>query len=252
MARSVKIFVALCFALTLLVPSKSFAEDDFGLIYTVGADKKLNKKWTVGTEIEFRTRNDARTADRWSGAISGSYKINSWLKAQASYIFLYTNNRENLTYNPDGSFNNWRPSYWSPRHRFTFQLTGSMKLGRFDLLLRERWQYTYRPEKITERYDFDNGWWEDQAVHGKGKNVLRSRFQVEYNIPKKKITPFANVELFTTREFEKVRFHVGADYTFKKKHDFKLYYRYQAMNDKLTDATETNIHMIGLGYTFKF
>jgi hypothetical protein len=163
---------------------------------------------------------------------------------------LIDNNREKLTYQDDGvSYNNWRPSYWGLRHRFNVSLTASYKIQRVELSLRERWQYTYRHSKVIDNFDFDEGEWEDYEVKGKGKNVLRSRLQAEWDIPKCKFDPFASVEFHTTRELEKTRFIIGVDHTMKKKHDFKLYYRYQ-LSGKSSD--EPNIHMLGLGYTYKF
>ena len=41
------------------------------------------------------------------------------------------------------------------------------------------------------------------------------------------------------------------DYKIKKQHVFSLTYRYQNVNDS-DDDNETNIHMIGLGYKYKF
>ena len=147
------------------------------------------------------------------------------------------------------TYNNWRPSYWGLRHRFNVSLTASYKVQRVELSLRERWQYTYRPSNIVDNFDFDEAMWEDDEVKGKGKNVLRSRLQVEWDIPKCKFDPFASVEFHTTRELEKTRFIMGVEHTLKKKHAFKLYYRYQLTG---SGSDEGNIHLLGLGYTYKF
>ena len=75
-------------------------------------------------------------------------------------------------------------------------LTGTYKFqNNLRLSLRERWQYTYRPEKTVTRWDFDNSWWEDKVRLGKGKNQLRSRLQLEYDKKKALLTPYASVEL---------------------------------------------------------
>ena len=79
--------------------------------------------------------------------------------------------------------------------------------------------------------------------------MLRSRLQAEWDIPKCKFDPFANVEFHTTRELEKTRFIIGVDHSLKKKHNFKLYYRYQLSG---SSSDEPNIHMVGMGYTYKF
>lgn len=232
-----------------LIPTPSLA-DDAGLVLSAEASHKFTKRLSASFEAEFRSRNDFRTADRVSIGPSVSYKVLPWLKASAGYNLLIDNNREKITYQDDGvSYNNWRPSYWSLRHRFNVSLTASHKVQRVEVSLRERWQYTYRPGKMIDNFDFDNGEWEDHEVRGKGKNVLRSRLQLEWDIPKCKFDPFASVEFHTTRDLEKTRFIVGVGHTIKKKHAFKAFYRYQLTG---SGSDEPNIHLLGLGYTYKF
>ena len=246
--RKQLIAVLLLLLCSALFPTLSHA-DDGGLVASIEASHKFNKKLSVGLETEFRSRNNFRTADRVSIGGDLSYKVLPWLKASAGYTLLIDNNREKLTYQGDGvNYNNWRPSYWGLRHRFNVSLTASYKIRRVELSLRERWQYTYRPSKMTDNFDFDEGEWEDDEVKGKGKNVLRSRLQAEWDIPKCKFDPFASVEFHTTRDLEKTRFIVGVSHSVKKKHEFKLYYRYQVSGS----SDEPDIHMLGLGYTYKF
>ena len=241
--------ILLLLMLTATFPTLSHA-DDAGLITTIGASHKFNKKLSAGLEVEFRSRNTFRTAERLSLAGDVSYKLLPWLKASAGYVLLFDNNREKITYQDDGvSYNNWRPSYWGARHRFNMSLTGSYKVGRVELSLRERWQYTYRPSKMIDNFDFDEGEWEDHEVKGKGKNVLRSRLQAEWDIPKCKFDPFANVEFYTTDVLDKTRFNLGVTHSLKKTHEFKLYYRYQIPGKGSDDP---NIHILGMGYTYKF
>ncbi|MBR5170504.1 MAG: DUF2490 domain-containing protein [Muribaculaceae bacterium] len=231
-----------------IFPTLSHA-DDAGLVASIEASHKFNKKLSAGVELEFRSRNNFRTADRVSLGGDVSYKLLPWLKASVGYMLLIDNNREKITYQDDGvSYNNWRPSYWAPRHRFNVSLTGSYKVQRVELSLRERWQYTYRPSKMIDNFDFDEGEWEDHEVKGKGKNVLRSRLQAEWDIPKCKFDPFASVEFHTTRDLEKTRFIVGVNHSIQKKHNFQLYYRCQVSGS----SDEPNIHMLGMGYTYKF
>lgn len=233
---------------TALMPA-GLQADDSGLILSAEASRKIRKGLNVSIEAEFRSRNDFRTAERVSLGASVSYKLLPWLKASGGYNLLFDNNREEITYNDDLSYNNWRPSYWGVRHRFNVSLTASYKVRRVEFSLRERWQYTYRPEKMIDNFDFDEGEWEDHKVRGKGKNVLRSRLQAEWDIPRCKFDPFASVEFHQSKYLDKTRFIVGVDHTIKKTHDFKLYYRYQLTGSHSSDP---NIHMLGLGYTYKF
>lgn len=249
--KSVRLFVRLLLLLVLLsLPVSLLAQSDFGLWYSVGAEKKIDKKWTVGVEGEFRTRNNGRTADRWDVGVSADYKIVKGLKASVGYDLIYQNMAEKITFNTDGSYNNWRPSFWTPRHRFHADLTGSVDVGRFKFSLRERWQYTYRPEATTTRYDFDNSQWEETTVSGRARNVLRSRLQVAWNPRHCPVDPYANVELFNSWNLTKTRYTLGADWRVAKHHLVGLYYRYQHVSD--ASENQPNEHIVGLNYKFKF
>ena len=143
--------------------------------------------------------------------------------------------------------------YWGTRHRFQVSLTGSHKLGNLELSLRERWQYTYRPEyTVDERWSyFDDDYdGEEHTYRGRGKNVLRSRLQAEYKIKGFPGTPYAHVELFNAWSLEKVRYTVGYNWKINKQHSVGLFYRYQTVNSD--DDNEANRHLIGLDYQLKF
>ena len=244
-----RVILAAIAAIALAAPA-TWA-DDSGLNISAGASHKLSKKATVEAKAEMRTRNDFRTLDRFTIGADGSYKLTRWLKATVGYQLLIDNNREKLTYNPDGNYNNWRPSNWGTRHRLSASLTGSYRLGRFGFSLRERYQFTYRPEHVTERFDFDNLYWEPDTVSHKSANVLRSRLKVDYDIPASKFTPWASVELFNNLALDKTRLSVGVDYTWRKRHDFSLYYRYEHAHNTTANG-DGNTHLLGAGYTFKF
>lgn len=243
----------------LILPSQAWAgDDDAGLIVSAAVEKKFNKKAGVEFEAEFRSRNNFRTADRLSLGISADYKLLKWLKVDAGYQLLIDNNIEKITYNAPTiddngnevvNYNNWRPSYWGLRHRVFASVTGSYKIGRVSLSLRERWRFTYRPQQTTTRYDFDNEYWEDTEVKSKSVHMLRSRLKAEWDIPSCKVDPWASVELFNDLALEKVRYSIGADYSLKKKHTFGLYYRYQ---DICGEDEEGSMHSLGVSYKFKF
>lgn len=242
------ICIAVCLAAMTLAANAQ--DSDFGMWYELGAEKKLSQKWSLGLEGEFRTRNNSRTADRWGAGLNAEYKIVKGLKASAGYTFLYDNNQEVFDLKSDGLRpNKWTPSYWGVRHRLNVSLAGNVDVGRLNISLRERWQYTYRPEATGKKYDFDEETW--KAVKGKGKNVLRSRLQMTYDIPHWKLDPTASAEMFNDKGgIAKMRYQLGVDYKYKKKHVFGLTYRYQNVNDD-DDDNELNSHLIGLSYKIK-
>ena len=229
------------------------AQTESGLITELGAEKKLSKQFSIGLEAELRTRNNFKTMDRWSVGIGAEYKPVKYLKFEGGYTLLNTNFREDISLKSNGSYNNWRPSYWGIRHRVYASATGTYKFkSNLRLSLRERWQYTYRPETTVTRWDFDNSWWEDNVRAGKGKNQLRSRLQLEYDKKNALLTPYANVELYNSWAIEKIRYTIGTDINLSKQHSLNLFYRYQNMKNVDADEYDPNMHYIGVGYKFKF
>ena len=244
----------LLLSFAFLLATVSFAQTDNGLMLSAGVSHKFNKKFSLDGEVEMRTRNDFRTMDRWSVGIGAGYKFTKYLKASIDYTLLIDNNPEKIYSDDFGTVtvvNKWRPSYWGVRHRFNLSLTGSVDIGRFTLSLRERLQYTCRPESTQDLYDFGTETWEKKAIGAKNKAVLRSRFQVEYNIKKCKVNPFANVEFFNAWSLQKTRIIVGADWKVTKVHNLSFYYRLQLVNKNIYDD-EPNNNMFGVGYNFKF
>lgn len=239
--------------------------DDFGIWTSFEAQKKISKKVSVALEGELRTRDNVSTNDRWSIGLDGSYKLTKWLKASAGYTFLYDNN-ERISYYEEGDRKvesgavnvgepKKRAEYWAPRHRFYVSLTASKSFGNLEVSLRERWQYTYRPEKtVSSRYSYwDEEWDEEEHTYrGKGKNVLRSRFQVEYKMKPIGLTPFASIELTNAWNVQKTRYTIGTVYKITKQHALELFYRYQDIRSNDDFEPEPDMHILGIGYKFKF
>ena len=144
---------AIRYALAILVVSHLSlltvsAQSEGGLLLGAEADKKINKQLSISLEAELRTRNNFKTMDRWAVGLGMQYKLTNWLKADAGYKLLNTNFREDIDLKSSGAYNHWCPSYWGVKHRFYASLAGSYKFSNnIKLELRERWQYTYRPEK---------------------------------------------------------------------------------------------------------
>ncbi len=241
----------------------SAQSDDFGLDFSVEAEKKIDKQWSVSLEGELRRRDDAKTNDRWSLGLGVDYKIAKWVKASAGYSLLYDNTKR-ISYSDqedvdDGDFDEVGlpkkcAQYWAPRHRFNVSLTFDKKLfGDFRFSLRERWQYTWRPEHtVSERWSYLDEAYDGKAktYGGSGKNVLRSRLQVEYDKKGLSLTPYANVEFWNAWKLQKTRYTVGLDWKLSKQHAVGAFYYYQKVNDD--DDLEPNRHLLGVSYKFKF
>lgn len=229
------------------------AQSEGGMHMSVEAEKKIDKKLSVSLEAATRSRNNFKTMDRWSLDLGAEYKLNKWLKAEAGYMLIDQNNREKINYKTTGAYDTWRPSYWQLRHRVYASLTGTLKLGNnFKVSLRERWQYTYRPEMTTQRWDFDDEAWEDKVRESKGNHVLRSRLTLSYDKKQALLSPYANIELYNGWGIEKVRYTVGTDIRLSKQHSLTTFYRFQNIRNASPEEYDPDMHYVGVGYKFKF
>ena len=229
---------------------------DLGL--DVGVEKKVSKKINVALDAEYRSRDWLNETDKVSISPSMEYKFLKHLKATVGGAFLYTNNETKQKYRSSGSLKWERPSYWAPRYRLFAALTGDVDLGRWNISLRERYQYTYRSEyTATRNYytaDGDFNYSEDDLRESKNYHALRSRLMVGYNIRKCPLDPFASVELTHDLDgfsLSKVRYTAGLDWKVSKQHIITFTYMYQNLKGDDGEA-DVNGSILSLGYKFKF
>ena len=250
------------------------SENEFGIWATVEASKKINKKFKVVADAEFRTYDFVCNIERAAVGAKVEYKILKWLKANVGYSFMYTHKPEatkmkwdDIVTDIDGNeFINYNieDAYWVIRNRAYATISGEHKIGRFEIGWRERLQYTHTAQATTNetkyRYDLgedvlsteDNRWYtttESEIKEAKHNLTLRSRLSLKYNIPNCKINPFASVELYTRldewKAYDKLRYRIGASYKINKKNSLALYYLYQDSSDD----DEPKGHAIGLEYS---
>ncbi len=236
-------------AMALALPALAQDDTDTGLWTSAEVQKKFNKQWSLSAEAEYRLRENLGSTDRWTLSASATYKPLKWLKVDAGYKFMRVLNDDETTWKDNGvDINKWTPAWWCTKHRLFASVTGMFKAGRLEFSLRERWQYTYRPETTVDRYDVDDDEWEDKVKDGKAQHVLRSRLQAEYDIPKCKVDPYASIELYNRKGgLQKIRYTAGADWKITKQHVLGAFYRYIDSHDD-----DPNLHAIGIGYKYKF
>lgn len=262
---------------------------ELGVWNSLSIEKKIGKRFSIGIEGELRTADALNQVSRYSIGASVDFKVCQYLKIDAGYVYMAEPQaRENKLelkefedLDEDGvtDITNYEYKTDAPyirnRHRVNVSLTGSVKLGRFKLSLRERWQYTYRPETTTERVEYDiryqnmmEGFYEDdeylwqiesmnpekrqKQIKAKESHIVRSRLQVEYDIKGVPFEPYASVEMYNNLDdfrIKKLRYTIGGDYKINKKHSIGLYYRYQDFPDRDDDEST---HILGVGYKFKF
>ncbi len=243
-----RVIIFVLMALPIVANAQS---DEFGIWTEAGLEKKLSKNLSLSGELEFRSGNNLKNVDRWSAGLDIEYKLAKWLKASAGYTFLYDYHSEKYTYQDDGDLNKRTMTYFGPRHRVNVTLTASKDFGKLNVSLRERWQYTYRPEQANKRMDYqheDLGY--SYPVKGKGKNVWRNRLQFKYRASDL-LRPYLSGESYVSGSgLEKLRFAVGTELKLDKKNSFSLGYIFQKSYDDSDD--EGNRHVISVGYKYKF
>lgn len=246
-----KCLTVIALALLTVVPAAA-QDDDFGIWGEVNVEKKIDSRWDVDAGVEFRSRDNLKAADRWAFGADATFKITDWLKASAGYTLLDDHRQKANTSGRKTS------DYWGVRHRFNVSLTGSYSFGDLNISLRERWQYTYRPEKTVDRYwtytdeeeDRYEGEVADQHTYdAKSKNVWRNRLQLKYKVSKM-WRPYLNAETHVSNGLEKVRYSAGTEIRLSKHHWLDLKYLFQKTYGD--DDEEGDRHVLGIGYTYKF
>lgn len=264
------------------------AADDFGLWTEATVQKSITKQFSVDGGFEFRTEDNMSQPTRWAFSLGTTYKPVSFLSIGASYVFLrsYSGTDVEVDYkkklDSEGNrvFNGYNVdhAFWRNKHRAVFDVTGKVNAGRFTISLRERYQYTYYMEASTTRdkyrdelahamvpgwtgdlYPYDGKYFTeftqetDRVKKAKDRHYLRSRLQVEYNIKHCPWTPYASYELSNNLSedlhLDKKRLQVGAEWKITKKHRLDLAYVYE---DGADDDSDSNHHIISVGYKFKF
>ncbi len=273
------------FIFSLLTFLVTFAQgDDFGMDFTVGAEKKIRPGMSFGIEGEARTQDNTRKMERWT--VGGEFEMRLFrtsnkaleLKASAGWKYMWNyslkelNNKYDDVKDGDGNIfqsykgYNIRDGYWRGRHRTSVSIGVSYELSkRWSFSLKETFQYTHFCKDSTSVHKYRLEDEDDSAsdpylkeesstkiFNGKDRTVLRSKLTAQYNIRHCPVNPYASVDYgcglnYTTNKW---KFTVGTDInlTKSKQHKLDVFYRYQTEDDD----DEPNGHIIGAGYKFKF
>lgn len=253
------------------------SSDDFGIWGTVEFSKKVNKKSKFVIDAEVRSIEAVSDFERIAVGAKLDYEIKQWknpeklvskveLKSNLGYCFIYGHylSEKNLKEYVEevGEYNyNIDEAYWAARNRVYLTLTGEMNIGRFEISLRERLQYTHTGsvtiDETKYRWEKQGGikgeWTPTTEIEPELKEVkenlsLRSRLSIKYDIPNCKINPFISAELYTRLDkwqaFDKARYRAGASYKINKKNDISLFYLYEDVS-----GNDPDCHAIGFEYS---
>ena len=271
------LLAALALAVSSLGSVQAGNDDNQGFWTSFDATKKINSKFKIGTELEFRTNDILKEIDRFSVGFNLQYKINNWWKATAGHIFILGHNNSSYKTHfndennpPEEDGYNYEHSYWDKRNRVYIAISGETKIGRVKISLRERLQYTRTHAEIIDedkhRFSMATEWddeaqdfvdkpvWdpvrtEEETKKHKNNTVLRSRLTAKWDIKDCKVSPFVSTELYTRldswRGFEKLRSRIGASYKINKDNSFEIYYLFEKAGKK----GSSNTRAIGVGYS---
>lgn len=259
----------LAFTLAPLCSTNAQSEsDEFGIWTTFEASKKINKKFKAAIDAEFRSIEGVSDVERYAIGAKIDYKITKWLKSNIGYSFIYNKKPSEKSIkdviDPEQGIYEYNidHAYWTVRNRFYVTLQGEYKIGRFEIGLRERVQYTRTNSATTDetkyRWEYTDilegigdmvSTTEPEFKESKENTTLRSRLSLKYDIPNCKFNPFASVELYTRLDkwkgCDKLRYRIGSSYKINKDNSISLYYLYQDANDD----DEPKGHAIGFEYS---
>ncbi len=245
-----------------VTPKEVRLDDDVQVRARAILDIPLARNLSLDWSEQVRMHNNVSDVDKIVSSVGISYKALPWLKVGASYGFVNTRDEET-----DGLGNT--TVEWKIRHQANVDITGSYKLGRVKLSLRERVRFAFRGDSVSS-YE-----------HADPFITLRSRFKAAYDIRQCRWEPYAAVELYTTlnargavpnylnynvaykQYINRLRFTLGTEFKINNYHRLDIYYhfhmnqsyeaRYKANKGDLKrwDHEKQNCHVIGIDYKFK-
>lgn len=261
----------LILALTLVSLPVLAQTDDFGLDFSVDAEKKICRGIDFTLEGNARTQDNTGSMERWAIGGSFGFKVLNTktfdLKVNTGWEYIWQQKLEEREdkLKTDGSLKGYNvtESYWRPRHRTTLGLSGTYAPNkRWSFSLKEFVQYNHYnavdsigQQKYRFKMDGEGNQFTDMTPDVKMKGardrfVLRSKFTAKYDIRRSHFAPYASVDYgcglnYTTSKW---KFTAGTDYKLSKTNKLTAFYRFQHENDD----DEPNGHFIGVGYSVKF
>lgn len=213
--------------LLLLAAGSVYGQDsDFGVWYEVNAEKSLSKKFDINGTVMIRTFDNASTLDEAFLELGVSYNLNKYVGFSGTYRI--------------GNFLEDDDLYHI-RHKWFGDIKGSLPTGNFVFSARVRLQImtrTYFEDATDDKAEYDG----------------RLKLKGVYKIPDFPVNPYLSFETFTPvfrdegRLIDKSRSTIGVEFKITKKHIFEMEYIYER-----DDVPHLSIiHIIALGYTFKF
>lgn len=211
----IKIYLVLCWI--LLGSAAVYAQsDDFTTWTKFKVSYKIDSRFSILSNLEYRTKNDMDRTDRWGLAVGGEYTAYSFLKLHAGY---------------ETHYRNLGDAEWKFRHRYNLGATASFRYRWLKIALRERFQQT-----------FDRG---------DSKARLRSRIKLSCSPQKSIVSPYFSFEIYQSLDdapfwrADRLRYRPGIEFDLAERWALDVFYCYQYEPQKTK-------HIVGIevGYSF--
>lgn len=271
-----KILFALS-ALACAVPA--VAHDEGGLWTEVSLEKEFSKRFSTELSLGQRQDDNLRQASRWDAGLGVNYKVSSTLRLGAGYIYLYDYNAEEATprFNNAGAISGYNVDapFWRTKHRFYLDIVLRHRFNkRWSIHLRERFQHTRNMGATTTEYkyralasdgyagerfsyngtDFMRREAETDHKSAKTRKYVRHRIGLDYNIKGLPLEPYATYEMTQDANnglsVVRHRATLGTKWKITQQHSLSVGYLYQ--RGEMDNGEKGNLHVLNLGYKFKF
>lgn len=181
-------FVLLVAVLAAMLVPSALRADDAGSWVNLQAVKSWDKVYAMA-RFEHRSFNGFSATECWFGMAGAGVKLNSWLKADASYEYWHIS--------PDRSV-----------HKLVAAGTATMQRDGLVASIREKLEYASVPGASS------------------GSFTLRSRLRVQYMIEGSAFRPYAMAELFNWGSWIRSLYYAGTEISLGSHTALDLYYLY--------------------------
>ncbi|MGE0078879.1 MAG: DUF2490 domain-containing protein [Bacteroidales bacterium] len=199
-----------------------------GLWMGVDLSKPLTKSLSVNISPELRCENSPFRMQDFILEASFRLKLISWVQFEGGYRYSRFYEKDF-----DDRFND---------SRYFAGIRSKIDFGRFSLVNRGHNQRSLI-------------YWYEDGYSVEVMDNLRNRVHLNYNIPRTKLEPFIQGELYydissgKQSEFNRIRLRAGASYPLNKRGQVEVFWQYQ---EKLNANNLEDSYVLGVFYSYKF
>jgi hypothetical protein len=230
MGKHLNPFLTSLIILLMILPD-SFGQkikvtSDLRLVTELDVEKSIGKDWKIGVGVKSWLEKDISELGEIDLDATIGYQPFKFISTDVGYRWSKKRNKEDD---------------FIAHNRFNLSLDFIAKIERLKIDYRIGYQ----------NIDDENLW---EIENNPAKNILRNRIQIRYNIRKSRFTPFIFTEhyglLYSGDDYGiKIKLEIGTNYTLKKHHELKIYYR---VDKELNNDNPFTFYSLGIGYKFQF